>query len=96
MGKICSKCNSVVSDTAKFCKNCGASKQYFIDEEIWGFALPTYTDGDIRSKLDEVKETKAILVFTPTSEEEIIDAISMGADGVYLDFISLLGWNNDQ
>ena len=34
MGKICSKCKNPVSDTAKFCKNCGASKDYFIEEKV--------------------------------------------------------------
>ena len=64
--------------------------RYFSDERIWGFALPTYTDGDIRSRLWEVKETKMIFVFTPTTAEGVDDAINMGADGVYLDFISLM------
>jgi hypothetical protein len=60
--------------------------EYFSDERIWGFALPTYTDGDIRSQLYRVKETKKIFVFTPHNMAEINDAASMGADGVYLDF----------
>ncbi len=64
--------------------------EYFGDERIWGFALPTYTDNDIRSGLPEVKKTKKIFVFTPTSTEEVEDAVAMGADGVYLNFISLI------
>ena len=60
--------------------------KYFSDERIWGFALPTYTDGDIRSQLYRVKETKKIFVFTPHNMAEIYDAASMGADGVYLDY----------
>jgi glycerophosphoryl diester phosphodiesterase len=64
--------------------------EYFSDERIWGFALPTYTDRDIRSRISEIKETKVILVFTPKTKEDVADAISMGANGVYLDFISLL------
>lgn len=64
--------------------------EYFDDDRIWGFALSTYTDGDIRSQLYRVKETKKIFVFTPKSNNEILDAASMGADGVYLDFVSLL------
>lgn len=60
--------------------------EYFSDDRIWGFALPTYTDGDIRSELYRVKETKRIFVFTPQSAEEVYDAVQMGADGVYLDF----------
>ena len=65
--------------------------EYFDDERIWGFALPSYTDSDIRSQLYRVKETKKIFVFTPASKDDILDATEMGADGVYLDFISLLG-----
>ena len=59
--------------------------EYFSDDRIWGFALPTYTDGDIRAELYRVKETKRIFVFTPQSAEEVYDAVQMGADGVYLD-----------
>ena len=64
--------------------------EYFSDERIWGFALPTYTDRDIRSRISEIKETKVILVFTPKTKKDVTDALSMGANGVYLDFISLL------
>lgn len=64
--------------------------QYFSDQRIWGFAFPTYTDNDIRSMIPKIKETKLILVFTPTSKEDVVDAKEMGANGVYLDFISLL------
>lgn len=64
---------------------------YFGDDpRIWGFALSTHTDGDIRSQLYRVKETKKIFVFTPTSEEGVLDAAAMGADGVYLDFVDLI------
>lgn len=63
---------------------------YFSDERIWGVALPTYTDGDIRSQLYRLKETKKIFVFTPITEEEVYDAIKMGADGVYLNFTEIL------
>ena len=64
--------------------------EHFSDDRIWGFALPTYTDSDIRSRLSEVKETKVIFVFTPTSKNGVEDAIEMGADGVYLDDVSLI------
>ena len=64
--------------------------EYFSDEKFWGFALPTYTDGDIRSQIYKIKQTKKIFIFTPTNEEELLDASQMGADGVYLDFISLM------
>lgn len=64
--------------------------EYFSDERIWGFALPTYTDSDIRSQLSMIKESKMIFVFTPTSKEEIEEAVEMGADGVYIDSVSLL------
>ena len=65
---------------------------YFGDEQrIWGFALSTHTDGDIRSQLYRVKETKKIFVFTPTTKEGVLDAAAMGADGIYLDFTSLIG-----
>lgn len=64
--------------------------EYFSDERIWGFSLPTYTDRDIRSRIPEIKETKVVLVFTPTSNEAVADAKEMGADGVYLDSISLI------
>ncbi|MBE6534864.1 MAG: hypothetical protein E7678_07890 [Ruminococcaceae bacterium] len=64
--------------------------EYFSDERIWGFALPAYTDGDIRSQLYRVKETKKIFVFTPTTKEGVLDAAAMGADGVYLDFAELI------
>lgn len=64
--------------------------EYFSDDRIWGFSLPTYTDQDIRAHLGEVKQTKMIFVFTPTTKEEVADAAAMGADGVYLDFVSLI------
>jgi hypothetical protein len=64
--------------------------EYFSDERIWGFALPMYKDGEIRSQLYKAKEKKQIFVFTPQNEEDVLDA-AMGADGVYLDFISLIG-----
>ena len=64
--------------------------EYFSDDRIWGFALPMYTDKDIRFRMAEMKKTKVILVFTPTSKEEVSDAAEMGADGVYLDFVSLI------
>ena len=63
---------------------------HFSDERIWGFALPTYTDGDIRSQLYRVKETKKIFVFTPKSIDDVLDAADMGADGVYLDFVEII------
>ena len=64
--------------------------KYFSDERIWGFALSTLTDADIRSQLYRVKETKKIFVFTPTTTEGVLDAAAMGADGVYLDFTELI------
>ena len=64
--------------------------EYFSDDRIWGFALPTYTDGSIRSHMGEVKQTKQVFVFTPTTIEEVEDAAAMGADGVYLDFPDLI------
>jgi glycerophosphoryl diester phosphodiesterase len=64
--------------------------EYFSDERIWGFALPMYKDGEIRSQLYKAKEKKQIFVFTPQNEEDVLDAAAMGADGVYLDFISLI------
>ena len=70
--------------------NANEMMEYFSDERIWGFSLPTYTDSDIRSWIPKIKETKVILVFTPTSKEDMADAIEMGADGVYLDFTCLL------
>lgn len=63
--------------------------EYFGDERIWGFALPEYVDGDIRSRIPEIKETKEILIFTPSNQDELNFAIETGADGVYLDFPSL-------
>jgi glycerophosphoryl diester phosphodiesterase len=60
--------------------------EYFSDSRIWGIALPTYTDGDIRANLHLLKQTKKIFVFTPQSPAEVLDASQMGADGVYLDF----------
>ncbi len=62
----------------------------FSDERIWGFALPTYTDNDIRSRLNEVKETKKIFIFTPLTKEQVTDAKEIGADGVYLNNVSLV------
>lgn len=59
--------------------------EYFSDERIWGFALSTFTDEDIRSQLYRVKKTKKIFVFTPKDKEGVLDAAAMGADGVYLD-----------
>ena len=40
--------------------------------------------------IDFYAHALVILVFTPTSKAEIDDAVKMGADGVYLDFVSLL------
>ena len=60
--------------------------EHFSDDRIWGFALPSYTDGYIRSQLYRVKATKKIFVFTPQNLDEVLDAAEMGADGVYLDF----------
>ena len=68
----------------------GQMLEYFSDDRIWGFALPTYTDGDIRSHLSEVKQTKQVFVFTPATLEEVEDAAALGADGVYLDFPELI------
>ncbi len=64
--------------------------EYFSDERIWGFALPTYTDADIRSQLYRVTAIKKIFFFTPQSEADVDDALSAGADGVYLDYIDLV------
>ena len=64
--------------------------EYFSDDRIWGFAFPTYTDSDIRSRISEINETKIILVFTPISNDDLVDAIEMGANGVYLNFVSLV------
>lgn len=64
--------------------------KHFSDNRIWGLSLPTYTDDDIRSQLYRVKTTKKIFIFTPQSKADIEDALSMGADGVYLDYIDLI------
>ena len=64
--------------------------EYFNDDRVWGFALPTYTDADILSQLYRAKKTKKIFFFTPSSTDEIIDAAKAGADGVYLDFVELI------
>ena len=64
--------------------------EYFADERIWGFALPTYTDGDIRSQLQRISKTKKIFFFTPQSEDDIETAKKSYADGVYLDDITLI------
>ena len=32
MGKICSKCKNEIIGTPKFCRKCGASKEYFVEE----------------------------------------------------------------
>lgn len=63
--------------------------KYFNDERIWGVALSTYTNTDVFTQLSKMK-TKIILVFTPINKEEVEDAKVNGADGVYLDFVSLL------
>lgn len=60
--------------------------EYFGDPAIYGVALPTHTDGWIRSNLYKLKAAgKNIFVFTATTPQEVADAIAMGADGVYVD-----------
>ncbi len=64
--------------------------EYFSDERIWGFALQTYTDGDIRSQLHRVINTKKIFFFTPQNTDDITQAVNSYADGVYLDNVDLI------
>lgn len=58
----------------------------FQDERIWGIALPIWSDNYIRSNIYRLKEAgKQIMIFTPTTQEEVVEAFLLGADGIYLD-----------
>ena len=64
--------------------------EYFSDSRIWGVSIPIYADSDFRSQIYRLKETKLLFVFTPLTAEDVLDAATMGADGVYLDSIDLI------
>lgn len=65
--------------------------EYFSDSRIWGIALPIWSDADIRSGIYKLKEAgKKIFVFTAYSEDDILDIIDMGGDGLYIDDIGIL------
>ena len=66
--------------------------EYFSDSRIWGISIPTYADSDFRSQIYKLKETKLLFVFTPSTVEDVLDAVSMGADGIYLDFVDLIDY----
>lgn len=64
--------------------------EYFSDSRIWGIALPTWSDADIRSGIYKLKEAgKKIFVFTAYSEDDILDIIDMDGDGLYIDDIGI-------
>ncbi|MBQ7314904.1 MAG: hypothetical protein IJW83_02735 [Clostridia bacterium] len=64
---------------------------YFSDERIFAFSLHVYCPGNVRSYIDQMKSAgKAILIFTPTTLEELDLAVRMGADGIYIDTPDLL------
>lgn len=65
--------------------------EYFSDSRIWGVALPTWSDADIRSGIYKLKRAgKKIFIFTAYSEDDILDIIDMGGDGLYIDDIGIL------
>ena len=58
----------------------------FNDDRIYGVAYSSTCDNYIRRNIYRLKEAgKKLFFFTPSSYEEIIDMISLGADGVYID-----------
>lgn len=58
----------------------------FNDDRIYGVAYSSTCDNYIRRNIYRLKEKgKKIYFFTPTSYEEVMDMISLGADGVYID-----------
>ena len=58
----------------------------FSDDRIYGVAYSSTCDNYIRRNLYRLKESgKKLFFFTPTSYDEIMDMISLGADGVYID-----------
>lgn len=65
--------------------------EYFSDDRIWAVGLPTYCDYSFRSQIYRLKNLgKKILVFTPTTKDEVASSIQLGADALYLDYPSLL------
>ncbi len=64
----------------------GMILDYFDDDWIYGVAIPAECDSSFRSQIYRLKkEGKKIFVFTPTTTEGVLDAIQLGADGVYTD-----------
>jgi glycerophosphoryl diester phosphodiesterase len=63
----------------------------FADERICGIALSNVCDDYYREELHrfECEGKKMIFMFTPTTYEELCDAISLGAKGVYIDDYSV-------
>lgn len=59
---------------------------YFYDERIWGISIPIWSDSDFRSQIYRLKEmNKKIFVFTAYNNEDVLDIINMGGDGLYVD-----------
>ncbi len=68
--------------------------EYFLDDRIWGIALPTWSDEDIRSGISKLKQAgKEIFVFTAYTDDDILDIIEMGGDGFYIDDPTLITEN---
>lgn len=60
--------------------------EYFQDERIWGISIPIWSDSDFRSQVYRLKEmNKKIFVFTAYNNEDVLDIINMGGDGLYVD-----------
>ncbi|MBQ8140886.1 MAG: hypothetical protein IJ038_04225 [Clostridia bacterium] len=62
--------------------------EYFDDERIVGVSVSLYCDESLKNQLYRVKESKYLCVFSVTTESEIREAIDMGADALYVDFVS--------
>lgn len=65
--------------------------EHFGDDRMRGVALPQDTDADIRSQLWKFQQLgKEIWVFTCLDEQDVTDAIAMGACGIYVDSPDIL------
>lgn len=61
------------------------------DERIWGVAMSTYVDSDIRSQIYKLKNAgKKIFVFTAYEADDVYDIIDMGGDGLYVDYPDII------
>ena len=58
----------------------------FNDDRIYGVAFAHTCDNYIRRNIYRLKEAgKKIFFFTPENHNEVMDVISIGADGIYID-----------